>query len=401
MFNRILITVVLSVFIALLGVGIIIPVLPVLATKLGASGFALGMITAAFSLSRGLLQPVVGNLSDRWGRKGFLVAGLFIYGLVGLLIPHAGSVVHLVGIRLFQGVGAAMIVPVAMAYASFLAPPGQEGRYMGVVNIAIFCGIGCGPILGGFFSDAWGLASVFYMMAALCFFAFLLVLTNMPACCPIDRQQQAGLLVNVRLMLKRRRTVGILIARFATVLMMVPTMAFLPVMMAEWPGSSGLQTGLVIASRTLMNALLQYPFGKLADRSDKVVLLVCGCACMSVAVFLIPLATSFGGMVATYLFLGFGEAVLWPVLGAYAVEEGRTRFGHGTMMGVFNLAMSAGVFTGAVLAGVSLDFIGMRQAFSFTAFAIMLLTLMAAFLIRSGEAAGETKVDRNPPAPCV
>jgi len=398
MFNRILVTVVLSVFIALLGVGIIIPVLPVLATKLGASGFALGLITAAFSLSRGLLQPVVGNLSDRWGRKGFLVAGLFIYGLVGLLIPHAGGVADLMGIRLFQGVGAAMIVPVAMAYASFLAPPGQEGRYMGVVNIAIFCGIGCGPILGGFFSDHWGLASVFYMMAALCFFAFLLVWGNMPACCPIDRQRQSGLLANVRVMLTRRRTVGILIARFATVLMMVPTMAFLPVMMAGWPGSSGVQAGMVIASRTLMNAVLQYPFGKLADLYDKVVLLVGGCVCMSIAVVLIPSVTSFGAMIGAYLFLGFGEAVLWPVLGAYAAEEGRNRFGHGTMMGVFNLAMSAGVFTGAVLAGVSLDALGMRQAFWFTGAAILALCLVSAFLIRSGEAAGEASADRTLPA---
>jgi MFS family permease len=91
-----------------------------------------------------------------------------------------------------------------------------------------------------------------------------------------------------------------------------------------------------------------------------------------------------------YLFLGFGEAVLWPVLGAYAAEEGRTHFGHGTMMGVFNLAMSAGVFTGAMLAGSSVDFLGMRQAFWVTAMAILLLTLVAAVLIRVGEAAGET-----------
>lgn len=391
MFNRILVTVVVSVFIALLGVGIIIPILPVLATKLGASGFALGLITAAFSLSRGLWQPVVGNLSDRWGRKGFLVAGLFIYGLVGLLIPFAGSVSHLVAIRLFQGFGAAMIVPVAMAYASFLSPPGQEGRYMGVVNIAVFCGIGCGPVLGGYCADTWGMATVFHVMAGLCFFAFLLVWGNMPACCPVDRQQQTGLLENVSGMLHRRRTVGILVARFATVLMMVPTMAFLPVMMAGWPGSSGMQTGLVIASRTLMNAVLQYPFGALADRFDKVVLLLCGCLCMSVAVVLIPSVTGLGAMIGVYLFLGFGEAVLWPVLGAYAVEEGRERFGHGTMMGVFNLAMSAGVFTGAILGGLSLDALGMRHAFWATAGAIVILCFLAAFLIRSGESAGETE----------
>jgi MFS transporter, DHA1 family, multidrug resistance protein len=149
-------------------------------------------------------------------------------------------------IRLFQGVGFRDDHARGHGVCQFLALPGQEGRYMAVINIAIFCGIGCGPILGGLFSDSWGLASVFYMMAALCFFAFLLVLANMPACCPIDRQQQAGLLVNVRLMLKRRRTVGILVARFATVLMMVPTMAFLPVMMAEWPGSTGLQVGWLL-----------------------------------------------------------------------------------------------------------------------------------------------------------
>lgn len=387
MFNRILVTVVLSVFIALLGVGIIIPVLPVLATKLGASGFALGLITAAFSLSRGLSQPVVGNLSDRWGRKGFLVAGLFIYGLVGLMIPYAERVTDLVAIRLFQGFGAAMIVPVAMAYASFLAPPGQEGRYMGVINIAVFCGIGCGPILGGLFADIWGMSSVFYMMAVLSFFAFLLVWGNMPRCCPVDRHQQTGLLVNIRLMLRRRRTVGILVARFATVLMMVPTMAFLPVMMAGWPENTGLQVGLVIASRTLMNAVLQYPFGFLADRFDKVVLLIGGSLCMSTAVALIPQASSFNGMIMLYLFLGVGEAVLWPVLGAYAVEEGRAHFGHGTMMGVFNLAMSGGVFTGAILSGLSMDALGMRQAFRYTAVAMVLLCLLAAFLIRSGETA--------------
>ena len=390
MMNQILVTVVLSIFIALLGVGIIIPVLPILATKLGAGGFSLGMITAAFSLSRGLLQPVVGNLSDRWGRKGFLVTGLFIYGLVGLLIPHAGSVVDLILIRIFQGVGSAMIVPVAMAYASFLAPIGEEGRYMGVINIAIFCGIGAGPVIGGLFSDAWGLASVFYMMAGLCFLAFVLVGYNLPACCPVDRQQQIGLLVNVRLMLKRRRTVGILIARFATVLMMVPTMAFLPIIMSQWAGNSGLQTGAVIASRTLMNAVLQVPFGRLADRHNKVLLLVCGCFCMSLAVFFIPSVPNFPWMVGMYLFLGLGEAVLWPVLGAYAAEEGRNHFGHGTMMGVFNLAMSAGVFTGAMLSGSSMDSWGMQQAFHVTAIAIMLLTLAAAVLIRTGEAVGET-----------
>lgn len=73
-------TLLLYVFIASLGIGITsFPVMPVFAKELGEGGFALGMIIAAFSITRGLLQPVVGNFSDRWGRKNFLISGLFIY----------------------------------------------------------------------------------------------------------------------------------------------------------------------------------------------------------------------------------------------------------------------------------------------------------------------------------
>lgn len=387
--NQILFAVVVSLFIALLGVGVVIPVLPIWATQLGATGFSLGLITAVFSASRGIMQPLVGGLSDQWGRKGFLLAGLFVYGVVGLLIPHATNVTQLVVIRLVQGAGSAMIIPVAMAYASFLAPPGHEGRYMSSVNIAIFCGIGAGPVIGGLLADSWGLASVFYMMAVLCFFAFFVVQATVPLCSPIDRPRQPGMLANFRLMIHRRRTMGILLARFSTVLMMVPTMAFLPVLMAQWPGYSSTQAGVVIASRTVMNAVLQVPFGKLADRGHKVGLLLGGTVCLCLALLIIPGLKTLPAMIAVYLFLGFGEAVLWPVLGAYAAEEGRTHFGHGTMMGVFHLAMSGGVFAGAMVAGTSMDWWGIKQAFYITATAIFVLTLVAVGLIRSGEKSGE------------
>ncbi len=380
-----LITLLLSVFIALLGIGIIIPIMPVFATELGASGFSLGMIIAAFSVSRGLLQPVVGNLSDKFGRKWFLVAGLFIYGLVGLLIPQATSVVDLILIRGFHGVGSAMIVPIAMAYMSFLAPEGQDGRYMGYLNIAIFCGIGCGPIFGGFFSDMWGMGAAFYAMALLSFAAFILVFRNMPAYVPPQTKGQAGLFLSMSRMMRRRRTVGILSARYATMLMMVPTMAFLPLLMAEWQNVTGLQIGIVIAGRTLVNALLQVPFGKLADRHNKLHLLLAGTVCMSLAMSLVPLGTTVVQMLLLYMLLGIGEAITWPVLGAYASEEGRNHFGHGTMMGVFSLAMSAGVFTGAMLAGYSMDNMGIEWAFYITSVAIIVLTTGSAFLIYSGE----------------
>jgi DHA1 family multidrug resistance protein-like MFS transporter len=383
--RQILITLLLSIFIALLGIGIIIPVMPVFAAELGAGGFSLGMIIAAFSISRGVLQPVVGSLSDRWGRKGFLVAGLFIYGLVGLLIPQAGSVINLIAIRGFHGVGSAMIVPIAMAYMSYLAPAGHEGRYMSYLNIAIFCGIGCGPIIGGLFSDLFGFASVFYVMAALSFFAFVLVIINMPSEISVNSSNGFSLFKNISLMLKNRRTLGILTARFSTMIIMVPTMAFLPLLMTQRMSVSGLQIGFIIACRTLVNAVLQVPAGKYADTHNKLLLLVAGCICLSSSIVIIPFVESYVMMLVLYTIIGLGEAFIWPVLGAYASQEGREHYGHGTMMGVFSLAMSGGVFTGATLAGFSMDTWGIDWAFFTTSAAVFTISMIGAFLIYSNQ----------------
>ena len=387
MTRQILITVLLSVFIALLGIGIIIPVMPVFATELGAGGLALGMIIAVFSVTRGVLQPVIGNLSDRMGRKGFLVAGLFVYGLVGLLIPQAGSVLHLLLIRGFQGVGSAMIVPIGMAYMSILAPSGHEGRYQSYLNIAIFCGIGCGPVIGGVVADLAGFDAVFYLMAVLSFGAFVLVLRNMPAQQAPPQKAAAGLFKSMRLMLGNRLTLGILLARFVTMIIMVPSMAFLPLLMTRTIDASGLQIGFVIACRTLVNALLQVPAGKVADRSNKLILLVTGCLWLSGVIMTIPFMQSFVMFTLTYCLLGLGEAIIWPVLGAYASIEGRKRYGHGTMMGVFSLSMSGGIMTGAILAGFSMDAWGIDSAYFVTAGTVFVGALGAALLIGAGERA--------------
>jgi len=394
MTRQILITLLLSVFIALLGIGIIIPVMPVFATELGANGLALGMIIAAFSVSRGLLQPVVGNLSDRLGRKGFLVTGLFIYGVVGLLIPQAGSIINLLLIRAFQGVGSAMIVPIGMAYMSVLAPPGQEGRYQSYLNIAIFCGIGCGPVIGGIVSDLLGFESVFYVMAALSFGAFTLVLKNMPAQQAQVKASATGLLKSLQMMMQSRLTLGILLARLVTMVIMVPSMAFLPLLMTQTIEASGLQIGFVIACRTLVNALLQVPAGKVADKYNKLFLLVTGCICLSGVIMLIPFMKTFVMFLLIYCLLGLGEAIIWPVLGAYASIEGRKRYGHGTMMGVFSLAMSGGIMAGAMLSGFSMDVWGIEFAYFVTAATVLIGTSVAALLIRSGE-----REDKRPSGP--
>jgi DHA1 family multidrug resistance protein-like MFS transporter len=391
--RQILAILLLSVMTALFGIGIIVPVMPVFAVSLGASGFSLGLIIAAFSISRGILQPIVGILSDRLGRKGCRVFGLFIYSLVGLFLAEADSVVNLIVIRAFHGVGSAMIVPVAMAYVSDMAPFGQEGRFMGMLNIAIFVGIGGGPLFGGFFSDLWGMASAFYAMAVLSCIAMLLVLFKMPVMDNKNRRKPPlGLFKAMVSMLSSRRTGGILLARMSTMIIMVPTMAFLPLLMNQWFAASGKQIGAVIACRTLVNALLQIPCGRMADRFDKVTMLRGGCLVISGVICMVPMVADFWWLLALFVLLGVGEAVIWPVLGALAAQDGRY-YGQGTMMGVFSLAMSAGVFLGAIGAGLSMDQFGLKWSFINIGIIVLVLTMIAAWLIRTGHMIEGTEVE--------
>ncbi|MBU0946930.1 MAG: MFS transporter [Proteobacteria bacterium] len=379
--HRMVVTLLLSVYIALLGIGIIVPVMPVFATDLGASGFGLGLIIAAFSISRGLLQPIVGTLSDRWGRKRFLISGLFVYTLIGLILPQAASVGNLILIRALHGVGSAMIVPVAMAYMGDMAEEGKEGQAMSMLNIAIFCGIGTGPLLGGIFTDFWGMESAFYAMAALSALALILVLLQMPAsAAQSGTGPELSTFQVLTALLAGRRSRGILMARMSTMIIMVPTMAFLPLLMHQWFAASGLQIGIVIACRTFVNALLQTSFGKLADRSNKVWLLKVGCLVVSGVMCLVPLAGSFAWLLLLFAILGVGEAIIWPVLGALATEEGR-RYGQGSMMGIFNLAMSMGVLLGALGAGISVDLLGLAPSFVMIGLIVLGWTFWAASLI--------------------
>ncbi len=381
--KQVLIPLLLSVFIALLGIGIIVPVMPVFAESLGAGGLALGFIIAVFSITRGFCQPVVGNLSDRWGRKGFLLGGLAVFGVVGLLIPEAKSIGTLLLIRALHGVGSAMIVPVAMAYVSDLAPVGNEGRYMGMLNIAIFAGIGSGPLLGGIFTDRWGMASAFYFMAGFSFLALLLIMLQLPATPATLRnvKQQDGTIKSLRILLSTRRTTGILLARMGTMIIMVPTMAFLPLLMHQAFQATGKQVGMVIAARTLVNALLQTPCGRLADKLDKVRLLFLGSLVISLVMCVIPLADNFWSLMVLFVVMGCGEAIIWPTLGALATEEGR-RYGHGTMMGAFNLAMSCGVFVGAIGAGYTTDRFGLHWSFPIIGLLVLGLTMVATRIIK-------------------
>jgi len=379
--KSVLFTLLSALFIALVGIGIIAPVMPIYATDLGATGFTLGLIVAGFSLSRGLLQPFVGGMADKHGRKRFLVSGLFIYAAAGYTYTLATAVEHLVFIRILHGVGSAMIIPMAMAYIADMSPQGEEGKYMGMLNIALFSGIGGGPILGGFFLDIWGQHSAFYAMAALSLISLSLVALLLPAQENSTKNKISSPMRAVfRQMLHSRKVMGMLLSRMATMIIMIPSMAFLPLLMEEFMDATGIEIGLVVASRTLVNAVLQTPFGRWADYWHKSRIIFIGSTIISIGMFIVPFAVNLWQLMVLFALIGLGESIVWPALGALATEEGR-QYGQGSMMGVFNMSMSAGLFVGAMVVGALVDIIGLAWSFYMVAVFLFFSTIGAVILI--------------------
>jgi MFS transporter, DHA1 family, multidrug resistance protein len=136
--GKIFLVLFLAIFLASLGNGLVVPLLPVYAHDMGASSFLIGMIFGVFSLSRMFMLPLVGQLSDSVGRKPFITCGLLIYFSVSILFIFADSVLLLLLVRFIQGGASAMILPIAQAYAGDMTPPEQEGRIMGFIQLAIY-----------------------------------------------------------------------------------------------------------------------------------------------------------------------------------------------------------------------------------------------------------------------
>ena len=103
----------IAVFAAMLGLGIISPLMPIYAENMGATGIWLGMIFAEFGLSRLIFMPIIGKISDAKGRKKFITFGLLCYAVISLLYILADNVFSLIVVRFIHGFASAFTVPIA------------------------------------------------------------------------------------------------------------------------------------------------------------------------------------------------------------------------------------------------------------------------------------------------
>jgi multidrug resistance protein len=372
MISRVFPILAISIFACMLGSGIVVPLLPLYAESLGASGLWLGLIFAAFPLSQFLATPVFGRLSDRKGRKLFISIGLLAYAIISFGFIYTNTVSQLVLMRFLHGLAGALILPIAQAYVGDISPPGEEGKWMGYANAAFFSGFGFGPLIGGVLSEHLGMDAAFLAMGVLSLLAFTITIFFLPS---IKPKQSTTSYPSFGEMSRSGMIIGLFLFRLTLSLGRSIFFIFLPILATYSLGLRPSLVGILLAVNILLMSLLGIPSGRIADRLSRRFLVVVGCLVSSMFLVAVPLGNTFGLLLALAVLGSVGSAIAIPAASALVVEQGK-KYGMGSSIALFSMAFSIGMVVGPVTGGVIADFTGINSAFYFGA----VITLVGAGL---------------------
>ena len=191
--NASLIFIFITVVLDTMGLGIIIPIIPTLITKLTGQGLSDaslygGWLLVSFSFFQFLFAPLLGTLSDRVGRRPVLLVAMFGLGVDYLIHAYAPTITWLFAGRILAGITGASYT-VANAYVADISKPEDKAKNFGMVGAAFGLGFILGPVIGGFCSR-WGVQAPFLISAGLSFLNFLYGLLILPESLPKEKRRK-------------------------------------------------------------------------------------------------------------------------------------------------------------------------------------------------------------------
>jgi MFS transporter, DHA1 family, tetracycline resistance protein len=350
-----------TVFIDLIGFGIVIPVLPYYAegTKFGATPSQVGLLFASYSVMQLIFAPVLGRLSDKYGRRPILLISLLGTSVGFLILGFATTLWMLFVGRIIDGISGGNI-STAQAYIADITTKENRAKGMGLIGAAFGLGFVFGPAIGGILSR-WGINVPFLFAGGLAFLNAILLYFALPETVTPDHparvsaaagrgwQQLIGALRNPQL--------GFVLTIYflSIVAFSIMTATFSLFMMFRL-GYDAFHNGWVFAFVGIISAIIQGGLiGKLVKRFGEPLLVIIGGLLFSASLLAIPFVTAATGLLAI-LTLGaataIGQALSAPSLSSLASKSagaGEQGGVLGVMQSVASLARAVGPSLAAAL----------------------------------------------------
>lgn len=178
----------MGIFLATIDSSIVNVALPTLGEALATDFATVQWVVLAYLLTITTLQAVVGRLADMYGRKRLYNAGFVVFTLGSLACGLSPTASWLIGFRVVQGVGAALILALGLAIVTEAFPPGERGRALGIAGSIVSVGIVTGPTLGGLIIENLSWHWIFFVNVPIGILGTYLVWRNVPSTIPPGRQ---------------------------------------------------------------------------------------------------------------------------------------------------------------------------------------------------------------------
>ncbi|MFD1177647.1 MFS transporter [Paenibacillus puldeungensis] len=178
----------LNLFIALLGQGMVIPILPDYLKLFNAAGTAAGYLVAAFGAAQFFFSPIGGRLSDKYGRKIMILSGLFFTVISDFVFAISHTLTLLYIARFIGGIGLGIMVPSVLAYVADITTKDTRAQGMGYISAAMNLGMVLGPGIGGMVAQL-GIRVPYFLASGLGLVATLLTLL-LPETLPLEQRSK-------------------------------------------------------------------------------------------------------------------------------------------------------------------------------------------------------------------
>ncbi len=355
------------------------PLLPIYAAALGAGDILLGFIVAVSTMTGMVLKPFVGILSDRWGRRVWLIVGTAFFAGMPFVYRFVQTPEQLFALRIVHGTATAIYGPVTLAYVAELSRA-RRGERLGWFSLARNAGYVVGPLAAGWMLLSMDPVSIFTVIGLLSSAAFLPILLlpettagNSRPGKPLGRQALVALWKGARtpaVWLAGGLDAKVLLALYAT-------RAFLP-LHAFSSGASMLSVGGFFALQQAAHIVLVPLGGRVSDRVGHLNAVGLGMAVLGAAVAMLPIAETGTSLMALAVVMGVSQALVFPsTLALVSVRVDEDNLGLG--MGLVGTMKNAGKIAGPVVAGVLIYWLDFTATFRLIG-AVLLLGAVAVWL---------------------
>ena len=376
--NKRLFSIILVVFIDLLGFSLILPLLPYYAETFSANQTTTGILIASYAVMQLIGAPILGRLSDRFGRRPVLLLSVFGTFLGFLLLGFANSLWMLFASRILDGLTGGNL-SVAQAYISDVTDEKSRSKGLGMIGAAFGLGFIIGPVTGGLLSQ-WGYAIPAFAAAAISFINLILIYAWLPESLTEDKRSQmtekrpAVTLNALIVAFKRPFTGSILITRFFFGLAFAIFQTIFSLYALAKFNLTARDTGFVLTYVGVLSVIVQgFLVGRLTNRFREDLLITVSVVLMGISllgwalapsvlwlyIIMTPTALS-GGLLNTLLSSTLTKAVapqeIGGILGLSAAVESSTRIIAPLLGGVLLQQVGTwapGIFGAVVMVGVS------------------------------------------------